>query len=262
MPRLEHNQEVTRRALLLAAAALARAQQPKPRLNLIWTTNAIPAAFARQSVVFSRAYTMCPPLAAQALERGRFPHAFTAQDSLLWNYFDRSNDAQALTIVTSATSNGADAPEDQSIHVPLAIRWSGRIQPRVVNDVLISHVDLLPTLLALINQPPPASAHGRDLSSWLTHGLGEKPDSVYAEGRLGRRDEWRALVRGFDKLTWNARDEITGLYNLADDPFEQHDLQRSRDHRVIRDNLWALAQQWMVRLGDGVDQYGLRTRRG
>lgn len=253
---------MTRRALLLSAAVLARAQQPRPRLNLIWTTNAIPTAFARQAVVFPRAYTACPDatLAAQALERGRFPHAFTKQDTTLWNYFERSTDPDALTIITSASTNGADAPEDQAIHVPLAIRWPGRLQPRVITDVLISHADLFPTLLALINQPKSPTAQGRDLSTWLTQGAGSKPDAIFAEGRLGRRDEWRALIRGFDKLTWNLRDEITGLYNLADDPFEQKDLQRSRDLRVIRDNLWALAQQWMMRLEDRIDAHGLRTR--
>jgi hypothetical protein len=252
---------VTRRSLLLLPA-VAPAQNTRPRLNLIWTTNAIPTAFARQSVVFLRAYTSCPDAkqAGQALERGRFPHAFTAQDATLWNYFDRSTDPDALTVMTSASTNGADAPEDQAIHVPLAIRWPGRIQPRVVNDVLISHVDLLATLLALANQPKLASTQGRDLSTWLTRGSGSKPDAVFVEGRIGRRDEWRALVRGFDKLTWNLKNEITGLYNLADDPFEQKDLQRSRDHRVIRDNLWALAQQWMMRLQDRIDSHGLRTR--
>ena len=128
--------------------SLALAQASRPRLNLIWTTNAIPAAFARQALVFPRAYTACPDPApaAQALERGRFPHAFTPKDATLWNYFDRSTDPDALTIITSATANGADAPEDQSIHVPLAIRWPGRLNPRAVNDVLISHIDLLPTL--------------------------------------------------------------------------------------------------------------------
>ena len=262
---MEHNQEVTRRALLLAPVALARAQQPKHRVQLIWTTSAIPEAFARQAVVLPRTYTCCPdPVeAARAIERGRFPHGIAKQDASLWDFFDRAapNDPEAITVITSASSDGTDSPHDRSIHVPLAIRWPNHLRPRVASEVLFSHADLLPTLLALTGQPKLAGGQGRELSSWLTRGAGEKPDSVYSEGRLETRDEWRALTRGFDKIVWNLREETIGLYNVADDPLELTDLQDKREHRVNRDSMLALARQWMLRLEDGIDSHGLRTRR-
>lgn len=255
---------VTRRAFLLAPA-IALAQPARPQLALLWTTNAIPEAFARQAVVLPRTYTCCPdPVeAARAIEHGRFPHAITKQDASLWNYFDRAapNEPEAITVITSASSDGMDSPHDRSIRVPLAIRWPNHLQPRVASEVLFSHADLLPTLLALTGQPKLAGAQGRDLSSWLTRGVGEKPDSVYSEGRLETRDEWRALIRGFDKIVWNLREEIIGLYNVADDPLELTDLQDKREHRVNRDSMLALARQWMLRLEDGIDSHGLRTRR-
>ncbi|MEO5926626.1 MAG: sulfatase/phosphatase domain-containing protein [Bryobacteraceae bacterium] len=253
---------LTRRAWLFAPLALA-AQSTRPRVSILWTTSGIPADFAAQSLVFPRAYTCCPDRteAAWALEHGRFPHAARASDSGLWEYFERGSD---LTIMTSDSADGMDSAFDRSIRVPLAIRWPGRIVPRVANDILLSHADLLPTILSLAGIKPVSMLQGRDLSGLIETGVGELPESVYIEGSLGTREEWRAVVRGFEKLTWNLRDEITGLYNLADDPGEATNLyepREQREHRLMRDSLHALGHQWMERLQDGRDAYGLRTRR-
>jgi hypothetical protein len=255
---------MTRRAFLLTPLTLA-AQPSRPRVALVWSATGIPAAFAREAVVFPRAYTCCPDRieAAWALEHGRFPHAARSadrsSDASLWDYFERApaGTGNAITIMTSHSADGNDSPFERSIHVPLAIRWPGRLTPRVANEVLFSHVDLLPTLLGMTGIARSSLWQGRDLSSVM----GEVPDSVYIEGGLGTREEWRALVRGFDKITWNLRDEITGLYNLADDPGEETSLRDLREHRLMQDSMFALGHQWMDRLQDGRDAFGLRTRR-
>ncbi len=245
---------LTRRGLLLTPLALA-AQSVRPRVSIIWTSTGIPDEFAAQSLVFPRAYTCCPDKAeAQwALEHGRFPHAARAGDPSIWDYFERGSD---ITVMTAFSADAMDTPFDRSIRVPLAIRWPGRLNPRLANDILFSHADVLPTLLSLAGIKPVSALQGRDLS--------DPSESVYIEGSLGTREEWRAVVRGFDKLTWNLRDEITGLYNLADDPTEATNLyepREQREHRLMRDSLFALGHQWMERLQDGRDAYGLRTRR-
>jgi hypothetical protein len=253
---------LTRRGLLFAPCALL-GQTARPRVSILWTANGIPDAFAAQSVVFPRTYTCCPDRAeaAWALEHGRFPHAARSSDPSLWDYFERGSD---ITVMTAFSGDGADSPFDRSIHVPLAIRWPGRLVPGVASGILFSHADLLPTLLSLTGVKPVAAMQGRNLSEFMEKGKGEPPESVYVEGALGTREEWRAVVRGFEKLTWNLRDEITGLYNLADDPGEQtnlYDARDQREHRLMRDSLYALGHQWMERLQDGRDAYGLRTRR-
>ena len=89
---------------------------------------------------------------------------------------------------------------------------------------------------------------------------GEVPDSVYCEGRIGLPGEWRAVIRGYDKLVIRPQEEATRLYNLADDPGEETDLAHDREHELTRDSMLALARQWMRKLGDGVDPSGLRLR--
>lgn len=225
---------LTRRALLLAPL----------------TVFAQPAS----ALVFSRAYVACTDRqeAQWAIEHGRFPHARAASPSL-WDFFKPTD-------FTIATSYGeGDDFRERSVHVPLTISWPERLPSRSV-DFLCSHVDVLPTLLGFAGIAIPREVQGRDLSAVL-RGEADIPAAVYIEGNLGKRDEWRALLRGYDKILWNAKEEVTGLYNIVDDPDEEMDLRRVRKYRVTRDSMWALAQQWMTRLEDGRDARGFRTRR-
>jgi arylsulfatase A-like enzyme len=256
---------VTRRTILLAPLALA-GQSPRPRVQIVWiNTPVVPEEFARDSVVFPRAYVACPAqgLSRRALETGRFPHAARPQDRSLIDLAGTSEPAvgaEAITILTAESGDGQNSPSQKSVQVPLAIRWPGILKPRVADDLLISHVDVLPTLLAWLKVIPPEGLQGRDLSMLILGGQGDPPDSVYAEGRLGLPGEWRMLVRGYDKLIIRPREEATRLYSLAEDPGEENDLAHDRAHELTRDSMLALARQWMQKLGDGMDPSGLRIR--
>ena len=251
---------VTRRTILLAPLALA-AQTPQPRVQVTWlTTMAIPEEFTRESVVFPRAYVCCPTkgLSRRALETGRYPHAARAQDPSLYSLL--GSDPEGIHVMTAESGDGEDSPSQRSILVPLAIRWPGKLKPRVADERLVSHADVLPTLLALLKITPPVGLPGRDVSAFVQGQEGELPDSVYVEGRLKLPGEWRAVIRGFDKLVIYPGEEATRLYNLADDPGEENDLAHDHAHELTRDSMLALAQQWMRKLGDGIDPSGLRLR--
>jgi arylsulfatase A-like enzyme len=251
---------ITRRSILLAPVVLA-AQPARPRVEIIWIEGtAVPEDFARESVVFPRAYTCCPMagLAKKALETGRFPHAARPSDASVADLVQSGS--EAITVLTAESGDGEDSPSQKSVLVPLAIRWPGKLKPRVANELLISHADVLPTLLGLLGTAPPEGLQGRDLSKLIQSSQGEVPDSIYAEGRLGLPGEWRMVVRGYDKLVLHPQEEATRLYNLADDPAEETDLAHDREHELTRDSMLALARQWMRKLGDGVDPSGLRLR--
>ena len=253
---------LTRRSILLAPLALA-AQTLRPRDQIIWIKGAtVPEEFARESVVFPRAYTCCPAagLGRKALETGRFPHAARPEDPVFTPLAGPYADADVITVLTAESGDGQDSPSQKSVRVPLAIRWPGKLKPRVADELLISHADVYPTLLAFRGIPPTENLQGRDLSKLIQSGAGEVPDSVYAEGRLGLPGEWRIVVRGYDKFVIHPREEATHLYNLSDDPAEENDLAHDREHELTRDYMLALAQQWMRKLGDGMDPSGLRLR--
>jgi arylsulfatase A-like enzyme len=119
---------------------------------------------------------------------------------------------------------------------------------------LASQVDILPTLLTLCGLKTPDGVQGQDL-------FGKTPPEVaFAEGKFGEAEEWRMLVRGYDKVIATSKGEIEYLFNLADDPFELADLARDPAQKLMVASLKAQLLAQMKKLGDGMDPSGLRTR--
>lgn len=58
-------------------------------------------------------------------------------------------------------------PFEESLHVPLILRWPGRLDAGAVCDALFSGVDIGPTTLGLCGVPVPASHQGLDQSGAL-----------------------------------------------------------------------------------------------
>jgi arylsulfatase A-like enzyme len=153
-------------------------------------------------------------------------------------------------VVFVAGDDDAGGPGEESVRVPLVVRYSRRIQGGRTIEFPVSTVDLAPTLLACCGVAVPPSMQGRDLSDLILTGKGDPPESVYAEGGLRGRDEWRMVVRGLDKLVVNTRLEATHLYNLGQDPFETTNLAADGAERRKRDELLALLRRWILRTGD------------
>ena len=145
--------------------------------------------------------------------------------------------------------DGDDLPFEESVRVPLAIRHPG-VLAEGTRELLISQADLMPTLAGWCGQTPPAGVQGRDLSELLAGGKGDRPESVYAEGKIGQAGEWRMLALGSDKLVVNSQTEATHLYNLASDPYEMNNLAHEPSVRLKRDELLAALRASMRSLGD------------
>jgi len=160
----------------------------------------------------------------------------------------------------SHSGQGDDYVYEETMRIPLAIRYPRVLKGGSQNDLLVSQVDIMPTLLKWCGAPIPDVLQGRDLSALLAGQSGERPDAVYAEGRLGQKDEWRMLVHGYDKLVVDKNEDVTYLFNLADDPYEETNLANVSAEQLKRDSLLAIERQWAKKLGDGVDASGLKKR--
>jgi len=160
----------------------------------------------------------------------------------------------------SHSGQGDDYVYEETIRIPLVIRYPRVLKGGSQNDILVSQVDIMPTLLKWCGVAIPEVVQGRDLSALLAGQPGERPEAVYAEGRLGQKDEWRMLVHGYDKLVVDKNEDVTYLFNLADDPYEQTNLANVTAERLKLDSLLAIERQWAKKLGDGVDASGLRKR--
>jgi arylsulfatase A-like enzyme len=163
----------------------------------------------------------------------------------------------AVTAAISLHGRDSGSPMESSVRVRLGI--SG-VAEGAAADLLVSQVDVMPTLLGMAGVAIPREAQGRDVSSLLAGGGGRRPESVFAHGNLGRSDEWRLVVRGLDKLVVNQAMQTTHLYNLGQDPGEENNLAAEPAHQRTRDELTAHLVHWMRRIGDRMDPSGLKVR--
>ena len=163
---------------------------------------------------------------------------------------------------TSGTMLGSHGLEDQtqpyeeSLRIPLLLRYPKLGKAGLVrDDVMISLVDLAPTLLTLCGLPFPVEMQGSNLAPGFAG-----QEAVFAEGKLRTSDEWRAVVRGLDKLVVNREMEATHLFNLGQDPLELENLARAGGQERKRDELTALLRKWMRLTQFQTDASGLKKR--
>jgi arylsulfatase A-like enzyme len=141
---------------------------------------------------------------------------------------------------------------EESVRIPLAIRYPRKLKPDARE--LATQVDIMPTIFALCGTEIPEGVQGVDL-------FGKTPPEVgFSEGKLGEADEWRMMVRGFDKVVATPKGEVTHLFNLADDPFELTNLVHDSAQKLTLASLKAQLLAQMKKLGDGLDPSGLRIR--
>ena len=153
--------------------------------------------------------------------------------------------SRALLAITSDHGEGLGEHQESghgffvyqsTLHVPLILRGPG-IPPGSRLAVTAKAVDLLPTLLEMMNVAPPVGATlaGRSLAEALRGKEQPREEAVYAESlvplvHFGWSD-LRALREGHFKYVEAPRPE---LFDLASDPGEAHNLAASEPSRRER----------------------------
>ena len=107
------------------------------------------------------------------------------------------------TVVVFLSDHGMPLPfaktqlYHHSTHTPLIFRWPGVIPPGSVDDRhMVSAIDLLPTLLDVLDIPHPLGFDGRSFAPLLQGGQQDGRDlvfKVYNENAGGSRDPMRAI---------------------------------------------------------------------
>ncbi|HZT96294.1 MAG TPA: sulfatase [Chloroflexota bacterium] len=190
------------------------------------------------------------------------------------------------TIVVFLTDHGIAMPRakctlyDVGIEACLMICWpeAGMAAGARV-PAMVSHVDLLPTLLSLIGVMPPASLQGQSFAHLLRGEAGAARDTVYAEKswhsyydpmRAIRTEQFKlilnfettlavevpadveqgAIFRGFVERYHGATHVPSELYDLASDPEELSNLAGQPQVGDIQRDLEARLMDWMRETDD------------
>ncbi|MFP4114652.1 MAG: sulfatase-like hydrolase/transferase [Spirochaetota bacterium] len=163
-------------------------------------------------------------------------------------------------------SGKGPAAYDEIARVPFIVRGPD-VPEGEVSSGLVSHVDIVPTLLTFFREPVPRMLEGRPLQPQLAAPAQSVNDRVFLEfGRyeidhdgFGGFQPMRAVVRGRYKLVLNltSSDE---LYDLVADPDEMVNLVTYEDYGQIRDELHDMLLEWMNETRDPFRGYQWMTR--
>jgi arylsulfatase A-like enzyme/Flp pilus assembly protein TadD len=115
---------------------------------------------------------------------------------------------------------------NSTLHVPLIIKPS--VNAKFTNRVVkkgVSLVDLMPTVLGLLNIPIPPKVQGKNLAMMVLHGDDIEPSPLYSETYLPRiHFNWSEL-RGLSARSYHFIDAPKPeLYDISSDPGELHNL--------------------------------------
>ena len=189
------------------------------------------------------------------------------------------------TLVVFTTDHGPEFPRakmtlyDPGLRVALLARLPGVIPPGQSVSALTSHVDVAPTLLELLDVPVPATMQGHSLRGYLDGQPPADRDAIFAQmtwhggeydpmrGVRTRRWKYiRNFVPGWPPQMAGTYTQRYGeefitrhygkgrpaeeLYDLHDDPWEQHNL---AGDPAFQETLWELSARvvgWMREIDD------------
>ncbi|MBI5376040.1 MAG: sulfatase [Candidatus Schekmanbacteria bacterium] len=119
----------------------------------------------------------------------------------------------------------ADNVYRELIHVPFIISYPPLFEKGKKIDTVVSHIDLLPTLLEIAGINPASRIEGKSLVP-LLEGKGNKWEdkSVYCETRKYDGLDLRTIILDNYQYILNYKDGMEELYNMADDPLETKNL--------------------------------------
>jgi arylsulfatase A-like enzyme len=145
-------------------------------------------------------------------------------------------------------------PHEESIHVPLIMRWPGHLPSAKVEDGLVGVTDHVPTLLGLAGVPVPASMNGLDLSRSL---LGDEPiaaRSIFINEYMSfdQAQGWQPW-RGVRTSRYTYARWLQGgilLFDNETDPYQLRNLAHDPECARLVEQHEAELQRWLARLGD------------
>lgn len=178
---------------------------------------------------------------------------------------------------------------DGGIHIPLIVRWPGRLAEGSVSDALLSTVDITAASLAAAGIPVPVRFHGRP---FLVEGAGrdvifaarDRCDETVDRIRCVRDREYKYIRNYYPNLAWmqsnlyklrqypvwsllqvlHAQARLTPaqarflaptrppeeLYDLAADPHETNNLADSEPHGPVLERMRGRLEDWVETTGD------------
>jgi arylsulfatase A-like enzyme/cytochrome c-type biogenesis protein CcmH/NrfG len=190
-------------------------------------------------------FPYAPPLPSADPYQGEVAAADTALAPLLEPILAAAEDGGTLVVLTSdhgeALGEHGEATHgifayEATLKVPWILYQPRLLTPRVVTAPA-RHVDILPTILDALALPVPAGVRGRSLLAVAAGGAagetGDAATATYFEALSGQLNRgWAPLYGVIHEGTKYVDLPIPELYDLDEDPREEHDLAAAEPRRL------------------------------
>jgi len=114
---------------------------------------------------------------------------------------------------------------EETQRIPLAVRWPGIVRPGQVSDALVTHMDIVPTVLEAAGAEIPAETDGESLVRLLrTPPRAPWRDDLMCEHHGHGHHAFQRLLRWRNYKYVAHLTDIDELYDLAKDPYELRNL--------------------------------------
>jgi arylsulfatase A-like enzyme len=150
---------------------------------------------------------------------------------------------------------GKGRPEEESVNIPLIIRYPKRVPRGKVSHAYISMVDMMPTLLGMIGADIPEGVEGADLSDTVFGRREEGADAVLLQHEHTfftptPKSAFRSILTNDWSYTCFLVEGPSQLFNLHEDPYQMRNLIREPGFAEVREELHAKLAAKLKELGD------------
>lgn len=143
-------------------------------------------------------------------------------------------------------------PHDYSCHIPFMMRWPGKIDPETTTGLLFSAMDMMPSILGLMDLDVPNECQGKNLAKAITtldeNAVDYVPIWLYpGTGFRG------VITRDYTfSMTKDATDASNHsvLFDRKNDPYQLNNLFSDPSKAKIKEELTKLTKKWMDKYND------------
>lgn len=146
---------------------------------------------------------------------------------------------------------------EEAVRIPFLIRWPGVLEEGSKRNFVLNTVDIMPSLLTLMELPVPEEVEGSDRSLCIMGKedtedgalmMGTGPTAVWGDGY-----EWRAYRTKRYTFAVYKKDGMEFLFDNQEDPYQMHNLIGENGYEEIANRLKAAMHGKMESIGDNFE---------
>jgi len=145
---------------------------------------------------------------------------------------------------------------EEAARIPFLVRWPKKIPSGLVSEACLSTVDIMPTILSLMDLKIPKDVEGMDLSHCALGRKGPEPEAAFLQNTGAcaaweNGHEWRALRDKRYAYAIYRVDKAELLFDNRNDPYQMKNLVGDTRYKETLENFRSMLKRKLDSLNDG-----------